>query len=116
VHRPTSGATRVRVPRFKADVVRKALVNIRSYTGTDVRLSGRRKRISLRNNNRSGEIFPQFQYVHIYRGEFSFSGPWAILNWGPFWKVRDVWYHTNSYYTCSLHSLYKLFQFINILQ
>jgi len=23
------------------------------------------------------------------RGEFSFSVPWAILNWGSFWKVRD---------------------------
>ena len=49
------------------------------------------------------------------RGEFSFSGPWAILNWGPFWKGCDDWCHTNQHYRCSLHSLNKLFQFITIL-
>jgi len=27
--------------------------------------------------------------AHGSRGEFSFSGPQSILNWGPFWKVRD---------------------------
>ena len=31
----------------------------------------------------------------VGRGEFSFSGPSAILNWGPFWKVCDDWCHTN---------------------
>ena len=30
-------------------------------------------------------------------------------------KVCDDWCHANQYYTCSLHSLNKLLQFINIL-
>jgi len=58
-----------------------------------------------------------FSYVvwGLGRGEFSFSESLAFLNWGPFWKVGDSWCHTNYHYTCSLHSLNKLFQFINIL-
>jgi len=51
----------------------------------------------------------------LHRGEFSFSGPQVILNWGPFWKVCDVWCHTNYHYAWSLHLLNKLFQFINTL-
>jgi len=31
------------------------------------------------------------------RGEFSFSGPWAILDWGPLLKVCDDWCHTNQH-------------------
>jgi len=34
----------------------------------------------LRSNNRTWQVFKA-------RGEFSFSGPKAILNWGPFWKA-----------------------------
>jgi len=35
----------------------------------------------------------RFRVRALFRGEFSFSGPWALLNWGPFWKVRDDWCH-----------------------
>jgi len=26
----------------------------------------------------------------VVRGEFSFSGPWAILHRGPFWKAEEA--------------------------
>jgi len=35
------------------------------------------------------KIFDAARRTCIFRGEFSFAGPWAISNWGPFWKVCD---------------------------
>jgi len=38
----------------------------------------------------------------------------GILNWGLPLKVCGDWCNTNQHYTCSLHSLSKLLQLINI--
>jgi len=51
---------------------------------------------------------PEPEDTVIRKGVFSLSEPSAILNWGPSGR------YVIQISTCSLHSLNKLFQFINV--
>ena len=51
----------------------------------------------------------------LSQGRIFIFGALAYFKLGPHLKVCNDWCHTNQHYTCSPHSLDKLFQFINIL-